>query len=478
MTLKTVVKGIFWTSLLELGGRFISLLASIYLARLLQPQDFGSIAVLGVFLSIAQTLVNSGLTISLIRTEEVDKEDYNTVFIFNLIGSLLLYFILYFMAPLIASFFKIDLLKDLLRILGLNLIIQAFYTVQFTKLSRELRFKELAVINLMAIVFGVLMGLYGAINNFGVWSLVLQTLSIEILKAFICFLYLEWRPGFCFDKLKFNKHFNFGSKMAASSMLNTFFNEIYNFVIGKQYSINDLGFYNRANALSQYPAVTFSGIIHKVSFPFLSKIKDNDKELMQTQKNTMKLIVLIIGPILGIGAVLAKPLFNFLYTEKWSASASIFQILLINALLYPLHAFNLQVVGIKGRSDLFLKAELWKKIIIALFIGLGIYIGGLHSLIWGSVLASLLCLFVNMHYASKVLDYHSLRQLKDLFPVFGLVMMITAIVFIFDTFFQTYFSSDLFRILVISFIGGIFYMLMLYYFWIKEGKDIYLKYTI
>jgi O-antigen/teichoic acid export membrane protein len=356
--------------------------------------------------------------------------------------------------------------------LVISLVIQAFYSVQFTKLTKELEYKKLAIYQFIGIIVGTLIGLIAAYNNFGVWSLVIQTLSTEITKVLIAWTMIFWKPKFVFQKNKFDKHFTFGYKMAASGLLNTIFNEIYTFVIGKYYSVANLGYYSRALSLSQYPSNTLSVIVHKVSFPMLSAIQNDDVKLIKMQKTIIQLILFVIAPILIIMGILATPLFKVIYTEKWLPAVPIFQLLLINALLYPIHAFNLQIVGIKGRSDLFLKAEVYKKIIIAISIAVAIFIGGLYSVIIASIFASLFSLLVNVYFSNKVLNFGYWEQIKNIFPtlIYGALMaLVTMLLY---KLFQQMEYSDLVNIVCVSFVSLIFYFGIAYFIRLEPMKEV------
>jgi teichuronic acid exporter len=455
----TIYKGVYWTAMMEVITKMVSLVSSILIARILLPSDFGVIAAIGIFISIAQVLVNSGMTTSLVRDAEIDDSDYNTVFYFNFLASIVLYGIIFFLAPFIANYFRTEVIVKVIRVLSLNLIIQSLYVVQFTKLSRELSFKKLTIYNLVASIIGTVVGLTFAYIGYGVWSLVILAISIEIIKVLIVFWKEKWRPVFQFSKEKFSKHFQFGYKMAASGLLNTVFNELYTFIIAKYYSISQLGYYNRANSLSQYPSVTLSSIVHKVSFPLLSTLKDDDNKLIEIQKKTMQAIMFVIAPILIISGVVAKPLFIVLFTDKWSEAAPMFQILAVNALLYPIHAFNLQVVGIKGRSDLFLKAELVKKILILVTVAISFVLGGLFGILYGSVVISFLALFVNMYFCSRVLPFGILEQIKSLIPVFMFCLVMSLIIYFMGKWIFAYQLSEIWSIFIISFISIIAYLL-------------------
>ena len=459
---KIVLEGIYWTTLLEVFTKLLGLIASILISRVLMPEDFGVMAVIGIFLSFASALASAGLTTSLIRNENVGEDDYSTVFFYNIISSIVLVSILFILSPIIAALFKSPLIVNILRVLSLSLVIQSLFAISNVKLTKQLKYRELAIYNLIAIILGTLVGLVCVYNDIGIWSLVIQSLSMEIIKGIIIFFNEKWIPKLTFKKKIFQKHFSFGYKMAASSILNSIFNEIYTFVIARYYSVTQLGYYSRANSLSLYPSQTLSVIVHKVSFPFLSTIKDDDNKLIAIQKITMQAILFVIAPILIISSVVALPLFTVLFTEKWLEAAPMYQILIFSSLLYPLHAFNLQVVIVKGRSDLFLQAEIIKKIILILVIGTSLLMGGLNVILLGSVVVSILTLFINMYFCSKVLPFTVMDQFNSLIPVFSFMVLMGVIIYGVDHLFNLGHFSHLWTVILVSCVSITLYFSIAY----------------
>ncbi len=459
MSFKAIAyEGIYWTSIMELCSKFISLIASILVARILVPEDFGIVAVIGIFLSIGQTLINSGLTSSLVRDGDIDEGDYSTVFYFNIVASVIIYILIFMLAPIVAGYFQESKIVNVVRILSLNLIIQSVYSVHFTRLAKNLKYKKLAIYNLASVAVAILAGLLSAYNGYGVWSLVIQALTGELVKVLIILFSNEWKPSIIFDKNKFKRHFNFGYKIAAAGLLNTLFNEIYTFIIGKYYSVTQLGYYTRANSLSHYPASTLSTIVHKVCFPLLSSVQDDNEKLIRIQKLVIQSILFVIAPVLMITGVMAIPLFKFLFTERWLPAAPIYQILTINALLFPIHAFNLQVVGVKGRSDLFLQAEVLKKLLILITIVISYTMAGFYGMITGSVFISIVALIINMYYTSKVLPLGILEQMKSLIPILTFCVLMTLLTYVISQLTYLLQVSDLLSILLVSSVSFSLYL--------------------
>lgn len=416
MSLKQkAITGVYWTAIHTLGSRGLAFIVSIILARLLLPSEFGLIATLAIFISLGQLLITGGLASSLIRTPKLEDKDLSTVFYFNLAGSVLIYVIIYLIAPLVADFYNQEILTSLLRVLGISFIIQAFAIVQNTRLIKLMNFKRLTIIRIPSLVIGALIAIYMAYQGYGVWSLVAQSLAIAVVSTVMLWILSEWKPSLTFDKYAFSKHFGFGYKLTLSGILNTVFEQIYVVLIGKYFPIAQAGFYQRANSLAHYPSTTLATVVHKVSYPVLSEVQDDDQRLQKTYSRILQGIIFLIAPVLVVMAVMASPLFRWMLTEKWMPAVPYFQILVVNALLYPVHAFNLQVLNVKGRSDLFLKAEVIKKILVILII-LVVFQYGIYGLLYGSVVGSVLSLLVNTYYSSMVIKYTLVEQLVDLLP--------------------------------------------------------------
>lgn len=449
MSLKQQAKaGFFWTFLQQFGTQIISFIVSIYLARLLQPSDFGTIAMFAILLGIASTLAESGLTASLIRSDNVDERDLSTVFWFNLGVSCLLYVLIFFAAPLVALFFEVDILTPIIRVYCLILIIQAFASVQRTRFIKDMDFRTSFKIQLPSLIIGGICGVLMAYNGFGIWTLVYYPIIQISLSTIQFWLYSRWRPSFLFDMKKFKYHFNFGSRMALSGLLDIGFQNIYTIIIGKFYSPAQLGFYNRADSLKQLPVSNLSAALNNVTFPLFSKIKDNDLKLRETYRKLMKVVIFVIAPVLCLMMVVAEPLIRFLLTDKWLPAVPFLQILAIAGILYPVHAYNLNVLKVKGRSDLFLMLEVIKKTIMVVVVLVSLQFG-LMGLVWGQVVFSVLAFFVNTHYTGKILNYGAFRQALDLMPTLFVTGLVAFVFYTIDEMFLKT-SGDVLRLFALS----------------------------
>ncbi len=457
MSLKQqALSGMVWSSIQTFGNQFISFGVSIVLARLLLPAEFGLIGMIGIFMGIGGALINSGLTSSIIRTKDPDQADYSTVFVFNLAGSVLIYALMFLAAPFIADFFHQPILTKITRLYTLTFIIGAFSAVQLTRLHKHLDFKSETKASLAATASAAVVGITLAYNGFGVMSLVWMALANGTVNTLMLWGQSRWKPSLIFDRQKFRYHFGFGSRMMFSGILDILFTNAYTLLIGKFYNAAQLGYYTRANTLRQLPVATFSGILNKVTYPLFAEIKDDDVRLKSVYKQIMKMVIFIIAPVLMLMGVLAEPLFRFLFTEKWLPAVPYFRILCAAGVLYPLHAYNLNILQVKGRSDLFLKLEIVKKVSLAIVI-LASFPFGMFGLIWGQVIFSCLAFFINTHYSGKFLNYSSWEQLRDITPTLLLVSIVGVAVYFINLALTS--QPDLVRLLGGGFVGVLLFLI-------------------
>lgn len=463
---KQATSGLLWTFGQQFSTQIISFSISVVMARLLLPSDFGTIAMFGVVMSIGATLIDGGMASSLIRSKDTDEADLSTVFWFNLAIAVGLYIIIFFSAPLISRFYNIAILTPVIRVYCLILVIDSLVTVQIVKFTKELDFKTAFKIQLPSQIIGGLTGMLFAYFGFGIWSIVFYTLIQNTISTIQYWFYSDWRPSFVFDKKKFSGHFGFGYRLTVSNLLNTVFNNIYTVVIGKMFSPVQLGFYNRADTLKQLPINNLSTALNKVTFPLFSKLKDDNVKLKEVYKKLMKLVVFIIAPILCLMIVIANPMINFLFTDKWLPSVPYFQVLAIAGILYPVHSYNLNILKVKGRSDLFLKLELIKKVLVIIVLIVSLRYG-IMGLVWGQVIISFVAFFINTHYTGKILNYGPLSQMLDLLPVILLSSVLGFIFYFIDKMFLLHFA-DIIQIVAVSVGYGCMYIIAIRLLKFKE----------
>ena len=448
------ISGMMWTYTQQFGVQAIQFAVSVVLARLITPAEFGLIGMIAIFIGVGSILFDGGLTSSLIRTPNVDDFDYSTVFFFNLFTSIIIYIVLFITAPFIASFFKQGILTDILRIYAIAFIISALAAVQNAKLTKEMKFKLLAIAAIPGIILGSVVGIIMAYNGFGVWSLVYSFLTQSLCTTIFLWSVSKWTPSLIFSKIKFMQHFYYGSKLTISGILDVIFVNLYQLVIGKFYAPAQVGYYTRANTLMMLPVGTVSTALNKVVFPLFSKLQDDIVRLRDVYKRVMLAVIFLISPIVALMAILIKPLVLFLFGEIWLPVVPIFQIIAITGILYPLHLYNLLILQIRGKSGLFLKLEVAKKLLNIIIITLTIY-SGFYALLWGLVIFSFLALFINTYYAGRELEYSGLQQMKDILPIFALTGATAVLVYFIGSLLNNW--SDIFKLIIGSSIGAVFY---------------------
>lgn len=448
-----------WTFAQQFSVQGISFVVSIILARLLLPAEFGLIAMISVFVSLSNALISSGMTQSLVRTEILDDDDFSTVFYFNLAVSILMYAVIYALAPFIADFYRQELLVNILRVYSIVFVIDALAAIQVTRLTKVLNFKTQMKVAVPSLILSGIVGVGMAFYGFGVWSLVGAALTKSFFNTVQYWLWSSWRPVFRFKMEKFRQHFHYGIKIMLSSILDIIFVNGTTIIIGRFFLPAQVGFYNRADTLKQLPVMNIANMVDKVAFPLFAAMQNDDVRLKSAYKKIMQMVIYLVAPVLFIMAALAEPLFRFLFTEKWLPAVPYFQILCMNGLLYPIHSYNLTILKVKGRSDLFLKLEIVKKIIIAVVILLSIQYG-IYGLLYGSVISSVLCFFVNTHYSGKFLNYPAFAQIADLFPLLFVGAVAGAVAFGADFFLKQFTSVDFFRLAISGSAGVLFYVVI------------------
>lgn len=412
MNLKNqTIAGLKWSFVQQFGVQIINFSVQIFLARLLLPEMFGLISMVVILISIGQLLVDGGMTSSLIRTDHPTQTDYSTVFIINLGVSVVIYTGVYFLAPYVAEFYDQEILVDIIRILGLTFIIRALTAVHIAKLTKEMDFKMQMHLQVPSTLISGVLGVYLASVGYGVWSLVWMNVVQALIHTLLTWWCNTWKPSLDFSWESFKYHFNFGYKLTIAGLIDTIFNDMYRIIIGKYYSPTQVGYFHQAEQLRLFPVQQISTVVGKVTYPLFSKI-DNDTELKQAYKITMQLLLLLTVPLMLSIILVAEEGFRFLLGEKWLPAVGIFQILAIASIFRPVSTYNLNILKVKGRSDVFLKLEIFKKIVGLLFLVIGLSIG-FYGLIWSLLAFSIFSYIVNMFVSGKMINYTIISQIKD-----------------------------------------------------------------
>jgi O-antigen/teichoic acid export membrane protein len=453
---RRATSGFVWTFAQQFGNQLVNFIVSVILARILLPAEFGLIGMIAVFIAMGNTLLNTGLPQSLIRSKETAEEDYSTIFYFNLIASIILYITIFLLAPFIATFYDQPILTQIVRVYSSTFIISAFGAVQVAKLTKEMDFRRQTLIAIPAGTLGGAIGIFMAYRGYGVWSLVWSSIFTIAMNTGLLWIFSTWRPSWIFNYSKFKDHFNFGYKLTLSGLLDKIFNNLFIIVIGKFFSPAQVGFYTRAETMKQLPVTNISNALNKVTYPLFAVIQDDDLRLKNVYRKLMKMVLFVVAPSLVFLAVLAEPTFRYLFTEKWLPAVPYFQILCATGILYPLHAYNLNILKVKGRSDLFLKLEVVKKIIIVSAVIIALQFGIL-ALLYGQVIISVLAFFINSYYSGKFINYPAAQQIKDIIPILVLSVIAGGIVWFLDTIFFNE-VLDLIRILLGGVTGLLLYL--------------------
>lgn len=412
---KKTVKGVAWTSLNQAVSMGFGFVIGVILARLLSPDDYGLLAMIGVFNAIAMAFINSGFGNALIRKPTLTEDDNTTAFLFNIVVGLLMYGIIWIIAPWVARFYDKPILSSLLRVEGLLLIFISLRIVQNSQLSRALNFKAKMIINVTSQVIAGIVAIIAAYRGFGVWSLIIQHLSGGVMEVVLLWIISPWRPRGKWNKASLGYLWGYGSKLLASGLLDTIYSNIYPIIIGKLYTAADLGQYTRAKQYAGLPSGTLTGILQQVSFPVLSQIQEDTERLASSYRRMLRFSVFIVFPIMIGMLALAHPLVVALVTDKWLQCVPYLQVICLASMWYPVHAINLSLLQVKGRSDLFLRLEIIKKIIVTIAIFICVPFGVMGICV-GAVCTSIICLVINTYYTGKLIHVGFVRQMLDMTP--------------------------------------------------------------
>ena len=413
---RKIAGGMKWSSIESFGTTGMSFVISIIIARRLIPADYGVMGMLTIFLALSNTFLNSGISSALIQKKDVNNDDYSTAFYFNMMVGIGLYGILYFAAPFIAEFYNQPILTPVTRVISTTLIISALSMVQGTILSIKLDFRSKARNSLVSVIFSGIAGIIMAYNGFGVWALVWQGVLSGIIMMVLLWYYSSWKPSFTFKKKSFKALFGFGSKHLVSSTINTIYDNLSTIVIGKVYQASDLGYYTRANSISTLPGSFIMNTIQKVNYPVLAKLQDDNVALLSMYSILLRAPLFLIFPILFGMAALAWPLIEVLLGERWLPSAGMLIIACFGCLSSPLSNVNLNLLYVKGRTDLVLKLELMKKPIAFIMIIAAIPTG-IYGMCTAMALYNYVAFCFNCHYTGKILNYGLKKQVMDILPI-------------------------------------------------------------
>lgn len=461
------VKGVIWSTIERFSVQGIQFLVMIIMARLLTPKDYGLIGMLVIFISIAQSLIDSGFSQALIRKQDRTETDNSTVFYFNIVVGFLLYLTLFGIAPWVADFYDTPELCTLMRVISLSVIFNSLAVVQRALLTVNINFKTQAKASLNAAIVSGIIGISMAYNGFSYWSLAVQQLVNLGLNTLLLWVFTKWRPKAVYSWKSFKELFAFGSKLLVSGLIDVIYRNMYLIVIGKIFSASTLGYYTRAHHFAEFPSSNLTSIMQRVTYPVLCQIQDDDQRLAQIYRRFLRVSTFIIFPLLvGLSAV-AEPFVILLLKEQWLFAATLLQIICFSMMWYPIHSINLNLLQVKGRSDLFLKLEIIKKIIAVIVLCITIPMG-LIAMCIGQIITSLVFLIINTYYTGKLINIGFIRQMRDLFPTLLLSLSMWVLVYYSISFIQ----GTTYQLLVGVLIGIIYYPSLAFLFRLPEVDEI------
>ncbi|AVF35761.1 lipopolysaccharide biosynthesis protein [Rahnella sikkimica] len=446
------ISGLIWNAIerfMVQGGQFI---IRIMIARMITPAEYGLVGMVAVFLVLSDVIINGGFSQALIQKKDRSETDYSTVFYINLALSVVIYVLLYYSAPEIAGFYKDNRLIEVIRLISISIVIKSLSVVQIAKLSIELNFRLKTLVNFWAVLVSGVLAIYLAYAGYGVLALVYQAISYSAIVTILMFIVSKWRPKLVFSFSRTKELFNFGSKVFLASLTGVLSDNSYSILIGRLFSSKEVGFYAQGRNLPDLLSVNLFNVLQGVLFPVMAAAQDDRPRLMQIYKKSLDMTAFIVLPCMVGLVVIAEPFVRVFLTEKWLPSVYVIQWLALSRMIIPLGAINANLLNAIGRSDLYLKIDLIKLPLTVL----GLIISapfGMEAMVISNFVISILYFFINSYYPGKIFGYGSLRQLKDMLPIF----IATAVMF-FATFYIKI-DNGLIDMVAKVFTGGIVYLI-------------------
>lgn len=423
-----VLSSLVWKFLERGGTQGIQFIIQIVLARILLPYDYGIISLISVFIAIANVFVQSGFNMALIQKKKVDERDFSSVFYLNIFVSGILYILLFFTAPFIERFYNVLGLSKVLRVLSLTLFLGAINSIQNAVISRKMEFKKLFFSSIAAIIVSGIIGVILALLGFGVWALVFQQLSNQIITTIVLWFTVKWRPQLVFSLEKIKVLFSYGWKVLCSTLLDTLYMNLRSLIVGKMYSTEILAYYNRGDQFPQLIITNINGSIQSVMLPVLAKEQDNKKKVKEMVRRSIVTSSFIIFPMMIGLSVIAVPLVKVILTEKWLSCVPFLRIFCFSYALWPIHTANLQAINAIGRSDIYLRLEVVKKILGMIILIVSIQFG-VYAIAIGLLINSIISTFINSYPNKELLNYSYLEQIGDVMPSFVLSFIMGGVIY-------------------------------------------------
>ena len=435
--------GVVWSFIQRFSTILIQFISGIVLARLLDPEDYGCIGMLTIFMLLASAILDGGFGAALVQKKRPSQNDYSTIFWWNVFISIVLYVLLFFSSPYIATYYHIEALSSVLRVQSLVLIINSMQLVHVNKLTKEFKFKLISVANLVAAIISLTATTVLAYYGFGVWALVAQTLLLALIPTIIYWMKTSWKPSFIFSKLSFKELFGFGFYMLLTNLVQTLVNNVQGLLIGRLYNSSTMGYYSKAQSTEMLASTSLAQVITQVSYPIYSELQDNNQGLINAIKKLTSVVAFVTFPLMLILLLLAEPIFVLLYSDKWLSSVPYFQVLCIAGLAICLQSVNVQSIAAIGKSKIMFKWGLIKQLGGLCLMLIGLYLYGIIGLLVGMVMKSWLIYIINASLVSVHIGYKLRKQFTDLMPILLVAVLAMAISYICSLFLDrnTYFTA-------------------------------------
>jgi teichuronic acid exporter len=445
------ISGLLWSAIDNVANNGIGFVVGVILARLLSPEEFGLIGMTTVFIAISSTFISSGFSQALIRKQDCTNKDYSTIFFFNITVAFLFYGILFLTAPYISRFFNEPRLTLIIQVISIGLIIESVTIIQSVILSKRVDFKLLTKISFISLIISGVIGIVMAYKGFGVWSLVYRNLINQITRSLLLWTWNKWRPSLEFSLSSLKELFSFGSRLLVNGIIDNIYNNVYYLVIGKYFSAKELGYYSRADMFSNLPSRNILTVIYRVSYPVLSKIQENPAQLKSYYKKMISSTMLISFLIMISMAALAEPIIISLIGEKWRPAITYLQMLSFVGMLTPLQSLNTNLVLVLGRSDIFLRLEIFKKLLAVPIIILGIFFG-IKIMILGMIINSIIGYFFYSYWSGKFINYSIKEQLIEIIPGFLVAVTVGFVIIIIKSILP---FNQIYQLILLTMLGGV-----------------------
>lgn len=423
-----IISSLLWSLMQRSGVQGIQLIITLILARILLPEDFGLVVIVTIFNTLAIIIVQSGFTTGLIQKKDIDHLDLSSIFYINVLSSIIMYVLLFNLAPFIAAFFNQPQLVLILRIISMSLFLSSFHSIQYVIVSRNLQFKDLFLASFLAHILSGSIGIVMAYSNFGVWALVVQQLTSYLLNPIFLYFKVRWRPQLTFSFSRVTSLFSYGWKLLVSSLINNLYSNLHSIIIGKIFNPAMIGFYNRGDQFPNIIVSNVNGSIQSVMLPTLSSYQDNPPRVKDMVRRTIVTSSFVIFPMMVGLIVIAEPLVKLVLTDKWLPTVPFLQIFCMVYAFWPLQTTNLQAINALGRSDIFLRLEILNTLfgIVVLIITFQF---GIYAMTFGLFISSIFASIIDSYPNSKLLDYSILEQFRDITPSMLISIVMGAVIY-------------------------------------------------